>query len=226
MKKHIIAFLICSVFAEASAQNYTQVFDSVFQLTPQFGNKNFIESAYTNSTDSSDLYKFGAGLSLNTIGSAYTIKYRISNKCAFQTDLGIKYFVNLVKDEGGTSPVMLVLLDVAQNFLYQHRIAIKGNKIFYFLLGTGVSGGLTPYGPVTWKVGANPLLGLEIVLNKPRLSFQIDLRPGYAALLRTEKAQNSDEHPFMTALTRGIKQYPYHGYEISLNFAVRFYKSK
>lgn len=31
MKKHIIAFLICSVFAGVSAQSYTQAFDSVFQ---------------------------------------------------------------------------------------------------------------------------------------------------------------------------------------------------
>ena len=31
MKKHIITFLICSMFAGASAQSYTQAFDSVFQ---------------------------------------------------------------------------------------------------------------------------------------------------------------------------------------------------
>ena len=31
MKKHIISFLIFSMFAGASAQNYTQAFDSVFQ---------------------------------------------------------------------------------------------------------------------------------------------------------------------------------------------------
>ena len=31
MKKHIITFLIVSAFAGASAQSYTQAFDSVFQ---------------------------------------------------------------------------------------------------------------------------------------------------------------------------------------------------
>ena len=31
MKKHIVTFLIVSAFAGASAQSYTQAFDSVFQ---------------------------------------------------------------------------------------------------------------------------------------------------------------------------------------------------
>ncbi len=179
---------------------------------------------HTFLSDSVGLYKFAAGVSIGLLGSAYTMKYAVSKKCMFQTDLGIKYFLNLVGDEGGISPVILILVEASQNFLYQHTLATKEKSSFYFLLGGGVSGGLTPYGPITWKVGANPLFGLEIVLKKPKMSFQVDLRPGYAALLRTEKAQQSDQHPFITGFTSGIKQYPYHGYDISLNFAVKFYK--
>lgn len=238
MKKHIITFLICSVMAGVSAQNYTQAFDSVFQhvdlshtstgiLYERVLPFETIDETVNNKvkqTDSLEYYKYGLGLSLNVLGSAYTIKYGISKYCVFQTDLGIKYFINFVKDEGVTSPVMLILVEAAQNFLYQRKLAEKGGKSCYFLVGAGFSGGMTPYGPVTWKIGATPLIGMEFVLKKPKLSFQIDIRPGYAALFRTEEAQQAEEHPFITGFTSGIKQYPYHGYDISLNFAIRFCK--
>ena len=177
MKKHFITLLICGMFGYASAQSYSQSYSEVFQhvdlshdsSSARLSQHNLI--GYQMDNDSTGIYKFGVGLSLNTIGSAYTIKYRISNKCAFQTDLGVKYFINLVKGDDGISPVMLILLDVSQNFLYHHRVATKENKSFNFLLGAGVSGGLTPYGPVTWKAGANPLVGLEIVLKKTDIVF-------------------------------------------------------
>lgn len=264
MKRHIITFLIVTAFASASAQSYTQAFDSVFQyvdlshtstgilyervlpfsnlvsyvtniphaadmsdyrqFAKAYDELSRAEAQHTFLSDSVGLYKFALGVSIGLLGSAYTMKYAVSKKCMFQTDLGIKYFMNLVNDDGGISPVLLILVEASQNFLYQHKLATKEKSSFYFLFGGGVSGGLTPYGPVTWKLGANPLFGLEIVLKKPKMSFQVDLRPGYAALLRTEKAQHSDEHPFITGFTSGIKQYPYHGYDISLNFAVGFYK--
>lgn len=220
----LLALSVAPLCAQQSYLNGTQLQYACDSSLARLSQNNLM--GFQTDSDSTGLYKFSAGLSLNTVGGAYTIKYRISNKCAFQTDLGVKYFINLVKDDGGISPVMLILLDVSQNFLYHHLVATKENKNFYCLLGAGVSGGLTPYGPVTWKAGANPLVGLEIVLKKPRLSFQIDLRPGYAALLRSEKAQHTEEHPYITAFTSGIKQYPYHGYDISLNFAVRFYKKE
>lgn len=71
---------------------------------------------------------------------------------------------------------------------------------------------------------------MEFVLKKPKLSFQIDLRAGYCALLKSANAKppvfDDSSLRLMGFYINVPTVYPYHGYDVSLNIAVRFCKIK
>ena len=101
----------------------------------------------------------------------------------------------------------------------------------YYMVGGGASGGITMLRPHLWKVGVYPLVGMEFVLKKPKLSFQIDVRVGYSSLLKSANAKpprtDLDNNPlWLFGYTGAPSSYPYHGYDVSVNFAIRFCKIK
>ena len=179
-------------------------------------------------TDSTGFYKFSAGLCLNTFGGGPSIKYGISKNCVFQTDFSGRLFINKYSPENS---FILYVYELSQNFLYQRQFAEKNGVLYYYLVGAGVSGGVSILRPTLWKLGAYPLFGMEFVLKKPKLSFQIDLRAGYCSLLKSANAKpprtSLDNNPLWLFCYTGMpKEYPYHGSDVSLNFAVRFCKIK
>ena len=99
------------------------------------------------------------------------------------------------------------------------------------MCGGGLSGGVSVFRPYIWKIGTYPFFGLEFALKRQKLSFQIDIRPGYGLLLKSANAkpthiQNETLYFFYKAFFyyNPPEQYPYHGYDISLNFAIKFCK--
>ena len=175
-------------------------------------------------TDSTGFYKFSAGLSLNTFGGGPSITYSISKNCVFQTDFSGRFFINKYSPENS---FVLYVCELSQNFLYQRQFAEKNGVLYYYMVGAGVSGGVSILRPTLWKLGTYPVLGVEFVLKKPKLSFQIGLRAGYCSLLKSANAKpprtSLDNNPLWLFCYTGMPNaYPYHGYDISLNFAVRF----
>lgn len=72
---------------------------------------------------------------------------------------------------------------------------------------------------------------MEFLMKNKKLSFQIDIRPGYGLLLKSANAKPAPDYPLRPTLAllfylNSPDQYPYHGYDISVNFAVRFCKIK
>ena len=175
-------------------------------------------------TDSSGFYKFSAGLNVNVLGGGPSIKYGISKNCVFQTDFSGRFFINNYSPENS---FILYVYELSQNFLYQRQIAEKNGVLYYYMVGAGLSGGVSILRPTLWKLGVYPLFGVEFVLKRPKLSFQIDLRAGYCSLLKSANAKpprtSLDNNPLWLICYTGMPtEYPYHGYDISLNFAVRF----
>mgnify|MGYP003297703996 FL=1 len=181
---------------------------------------------YGNSlpTDSTYFYKYSVGLNISTLGDGISAKYGISKNCVFQTDLAGRFFANRYSKE---KSFLLYVFELSQNFLFQKPFAENNGVICYYMVGGGASGGITMLQPHLWKVGVYPLVGMEFVLKKPKLSFQIDVRAGYSSLLKSAHAQpprtDLDSNPLWLFCYAGVPDsYPYHGYDVSLNFAIRF----
>ena len=209
------------------------LFNSFPQSALSSGDEKVGLCSHPSLADSVGLYKFSAGLSINTFGGGPSIKYGISKNCVFQTDFSGKYFANTrfqKPDVTGFTGFIVYVYEFSQNFLFQHPFTEKNGVIYYYMIGAGVSGGITMFRPTLWKVGTYPLFGMEFVLKKPKLSFQVDIRAGYCALLKSANAKPPvfDNNPLrILGFYLGAPDvYPYHGYDISLNFAVRFCKIK
>lgn len=185
-------------------------------------------------TDSTGFYKFSVGLNVvnGNLGGGPSIKYGISKNCVFQTDFSGIFFINYDLHKPVFEGFVFYVYDISQNFLYQRPFKEKNGVLYYYLVGAGVSGGVSMLRPTLWKLGAYPLFGMEFVLKKPKLSFQIDLRAGYCALLKSANAKppvfDNDYFWMWRLFFYGSVPdvYPYHGYDVSLNFAVRFCKIK
>ena len=183
-------------------------------------------------TDSTGFYKFSVGLNYDGLGGGPSIKYGISKNCVFQTDFSGRFFINYYLHKPVFEGFVFYVYDISQNFLYQRQFKEKNGVLYYYLVGAGVSGGVSMLRPTLWKLGAYPLFGMEFVLKKPKLSFQIDLRAGYCALLKSANAKppvfDNDYFWMWRLFFYGSVPdvYPYHGYDVSLNFAVRFCKIK
>ena len=183
-------------------------------------------------TDSTGFYKFSVGLNVvnGNLGGGPSIKYGISKNCVFQTDFSGIFFINYDLHKPVFEGFVFYVYDISQNFLYQRQFKEKNGVLYYYLVGAGVSGGVSMLRPTLWKLGAYPLFGMEFVLKKPKLSFQIDLRAGYCALLKSANAKPpvfDDSFLRLMGFYFNVPTvYPYHGYDVSLNFAVRFCKIK
>ena len=182
---------------------------------------------HAGNADSPEFYKFSVGLSYCALGGGPTIKYGISKNCVFQTDFTGKYFINYMPSYN----FAIFMNEVSQNFLFQHKFKEKNGVSYYYMIGGGVSGGMSLLRPYIWKIGAYPFFGMEFLMKNKKLSFQIDIRPGYGLLLKSANAKPAPDYPLRPTLAllfylNSPDQYPYHGYDISVNFAVRFCKIK
>ena len=182
------------------------------------------EDEHSRPTDSSYFYKYSIGLNISTLGDGISAKYGISKNCVFQTDLVGRFFANKYSKE---KSFLLYVFELSQNFLFQKPFAENNGVMCYYMVGGGASGGITMLRPHLWKVGVYPLVGMEFVLKKTKLSFQIDVRAGYSSLLKSAHAQpprtDLDSNPLWLFCYAGVPDsYPYHGYDVSLNFAIRF----
>jgi len=219
-----------SVSCLLSAQSYTQIFSDEFQHVTLNGEKvvNFVKHSIR--TDSTDKYTFSAGLNYSFVGGGPSIKYGIAQNCVFQTDLVGKFFINQMSFGNG---FIVYIHEISQNFLYQRKFSEKNDVAYYYMIGGGLSGGVSLFRPLLWKIGTYPFFGVEFALKNKKLSFQIDVRPGYGLLLKSGKAKPSriydDTLQFLYKFLFYVnppEQFPYHGYDISVNFAVRFCKIK
>ena len=205
-------------------------YDNILQSVLLSKGKKVSTSCYLPPADSMEFYKFSAGLNITVLGGGPSIKYGISKNCVFQTDFLSDYFINYTSFASGFA---IYMNEISQNFLFQHKFSEKRGVSYYYMFGGGLSGGVSVFRPYIWKIGTYPFFGLEFALKRQKLSFQIDIRPGYGLLLKSANAkpthiQNETLYFFYKAFFyfNPPEQYPYHGYDISLNFAIRFCKLK
>ena len=205
----------------------------LFNTSPQsalsFGDEKVSVCHQLTLADSVGFYKFSVGLNINTFGGGPSIKYGISKNCVFQTDLASRLFINHTSSDW--SGFVIYMHEISQNFLFQQKFSEKRGVSYYYMCGGGLSGGVSVFRPYIWKIGTYPFFGLEFALKRQKLSFQIDIRPGYGLLLKSANAKPSRDYPLRTFFAMVFymnppEQYPYHGYNISVNFAVRFCKLK
>ena len=219
----LVLLLLCGGIVKGQIR-YDNITNS--ELVPK--GEEISTSNYSPPADSMEFYKFSAGLNVSILGGGPSIKYGISKNCVFQTDLSGGFFVNYTSLSSGFA---IYVNEISQNFLFQHKFSEKNGVSYYYILGGGASGGVSLLRPHLWKIGAYPFIGFEFALKEKHLSFQVDIRPGYGLLLKSANAKPPRDYPLRTFLALVFymnppEQYPYHGYNISLNFAVRFCKFK
>lgn len=202
--------------------------NDVLNIVPPTREKNASTVLPLRGTDSTELYNFSVGLNYCFLGGGPSIKYSISKNCVCQTDFMGNYFINYTSLSNGFA---IFINEISQNFLFQHKFSEKQGATYYYMIGGGVSGGVSLLRPHLWKIGTYPFFGFEFLLKEKKLSFQIDIRPGYGLLLKSEKARPPRDYSLRSFFALAFylnppEQYPYHGYDISINFAVRFCKFK
>ena len=222
----LIVLGLCSITPAQKEDKIIQHQDTMCYEKGDFSQKNYDINCY--STDSTNFYKYSVGLCITSLGGGPSIKYGVSKNCVFQTDFTGRFFINKYTKE---ESFLLYVFDVSQSFLFQRMFAEKKGVIYYYMFGGGVSGGVSMLRPHLWKIGTYPFFGMEFVLKKPKLSFQIDIRAGYCSLLKSINAKpphtDLTNNPLWLFCYTGVpKEFPYHGYDISVNFAVRFCKIK
>lgn len=228
IKKYgLVGLIILGLNALAPAQKESK--DAHYQdLNPYENEESLQNSSDGNSrlTDSTCFYKYSIGLIISPLGGGPSVKYGISENCIFQTDFSGRLYSNRYSKE---KSFLLYVFDISQSFLFQKQFAEKKGVAYFYMVGGGISGGVSMLRPILWKLGAHPVLGVEFVLKRPKLSFQIDFRAGYCSLLKSANAKpprtSLDNNPLWLFCYTGMPNAdPYHGYDISVNFSVRFCK--
>lgn len=152
-----------------------------------------------------------------------TYKYQHSQHFSLETDINSKILITGRLLSEKANHIVLGMVELSENFLYQHPFAKKNNISYQYIFGGGVSGAIQPISPIIWKIGVNAFAGIEFVLLEQPISFQVDVRPGYGLLLRFAKTVEEQRH-YLDLLTPGLNHNPQSCFDWALNFSIRFHK--
>ena len=237
MKKHIITFLICSVMAGVSAQNYTQAFDSVFQhvdfshttmgllyerddpfeCTLQYSSlRKQSHSSDADKADSVNSHSIGINVGwLNGI----SLKFHLNNKVYLQTDLGLSYSANplyFIHDVFG--PLLYLGYGGQVCVLYESSFPMKSNVFWITGAGMSLFKSIDSYpDSPAFKSGINAVLGIEWKFKIP-LSIRLDTRQGYGVLFA----------PVRNPRTKSVSSvdYPWHYFDYAFVLALYYHFGK
>ena len=220
MKKQIIIFLIFSVFACASAQNYSQAFDSVFQHVDlshtSTGILNEIEFPYEFTAQHSSLVKqtlsndanIDDSINNHSIGinvgwlNGVSLKFHLKKNVYLQTDLGLSYSANplyFIHDVFG--PFLYLGYGGQVCVLYESSFPTSSNVSWITGAGMSLFKSIDSYpDSPAFKSGISAVMGIEWKFKIP-LSIRLDTRQGYGVLfapVRNPKTKNvsSVDHPW------------------------------
>lgn len=236
MKKHIITFLIVSAFTSASAQSYTQVFDTIFQhvgfshtstgilyerarpvkrLT-QLDFRKLNTDKEKSDTSGLFNYQYSIGVCVGAWFNGISLKSNLAHNLYLQSDFGLGIDIRKsIVPEGCDIGFKI-------NLLYENRILNRTNT--YWLVGGGIVGGIVPHDAgkkeVSLKGGVQAILGIEYIFDSIPMSLQIDTREGYG-IIYSAKGTNPSNRIGMISNNN-----PYHFFDYSFVFSLRFHFNK
>jgi hypothetical protein len=152
-----------------------------------------------------------------------TYKYSSSQHFSLETDLNPKILITGRLLSEKANHIIMYMIELSENFLYQQSFAEKNNISYQYLFGGGINGAIQPFSPVVWKFGANAFAGIEFIFQDRPISLQVDIRPGYGLLLRSPKTIEAQHH-YLDLLTPGLQQNPQSCFDWAINFSIRFHK--
>jgi len=146
-----------------------------------------------------------------------SFKTFLTNNVAFQTDILFRAIFTSGVTKEGSEGVLYFLLETATNIMYQKKFKDKKTYELFWLIGGGISLGyqFQGYG----KFGANAMIGFELCAKKIPLTFQMDLRPGYAMLFNLDG--NPIEIPWIFGY-RYIHKNPWSHFDWLIAFTLRY----
>ncbi|MDR2084544.1 MAG: hypothetical protein LBP67_06080 [Bacteroidales bacterium] len=141
---------------------------------------------FTQETVAQYPYKssIGGSMFVNVIGP--TFKCFFSDNIAFQSDIYWKVIVSPYKANDNWDPAIQPVVEADANLMYQKRLKYLHNAELFYFVGGGINGG---YSGCT-KLGINTIFGLEFVSLRKPIAFQLDLRPGYGILIKSNDNDN------------------------------------
>ena len=176
------------------------------------------------SNEATPAYKHSVGL-INgfSLLPGVTYKHCPSQQFSMETDLNPKTLITGRLLSEKANHIVLIMVELSENFLYQHSFAQKNNISYQYVFGGGVSGAMQPFSPLVWKIGVNAFAGFEFVFLDRPISLQVDFRPGYGLLLRSAKTLEEQRH-YLDFLSPGLNHNPQSCFDWAINFAIRFHK--
>jgi len=177
----ILLFIILPITLKAQKE-YTQMIDSIFQHVSRVDATTGIFCAPSSEEEKKIQapYKHSIGGMVHAIAAGPSYKTFFAKNFAFQTDIFIKALFTGGVTKERYEEVLYFLLETSTNFMYQKKIKDYRKYELFWFMGGGVSFGYEFHG--YGKFGTNAMIGLELCSKKIPLTFQMDLRPGYAML--------------------------------------------
>ena len=240
MKKHIITFLVLSIFAGASAQSHTQAFDSVFAHVSKVDATTGILYERVLPDEHLTRYPFlttsvqtinketrGASDKKNSVGiSAFcsfvgvSLKFNLRNNLYFQTDIGGDAYLNFLFIP--RSPTLGADFGTQFYILYEDKFPKRTNT--YWIVGGGLNLAGVPHIPyskqISFKSGAKVLLGIEYMPENTSISIQIDTRMGYGIMYSTKGVKPWERNGYLP------NDNPYSFFDYGFVFTLRFHFGK
>lgn len=184
MKKLIIILaIVISATTIIAQEQFTQMIDSIFQFVNKDDAKTGIlyEHNREHEIKVQAPYKHSVGGMVHIFAVGPSYKTFFAKNFAFQTDVFFKLLFTRTTDDVMWEPCAVYgSFQINSNFIYQKKMKTCSVYDLFFLIGGGGSLGITPI-QGNGKVGANAILGVEIVFNFP-LAIQFDIRPGYGTM--------------------------------------------
>ena len=240
MKKHVFTLLVVCIFTGISAQNYTQVFDSVLQpvdlsntssgllyeWVPQsvnltqhpFSTITYQTNSENSSNDSTPKNSIGISALCSFVG--ISLKYNLKRNLYLQTDIGGNAYINFLFIPH--SPTLGADFGAQIYLLYEDLFPKRTNT--YWIVGGGLNFAGVPHIPyskqVSLKGGAKVILGIEFIPEKTPISIQIDTRLGYGIMYSTKGVRPWERNSYLPG------DNPYHFFDYGFVFSLRFHFSK
>ncbi len=236
MKKHLITLLVISVFTTASAQSYTQAFDSVFRhvdlshtstgilserdLPPEDlpTNCSWVNNKVVSKTDTADTqyYKHSVGVCAGIWFDGLSLKFNILREIHLQVDFGLGIDIHKSIIPEGCD------IGLKVNMLFEDKFPNRSNT--YWIAGGGVVGGIVPHDAgkreVSLKSGVQAILGIEYFFNAIPMSIQTDTRLGYGNIYSADGVNPGNRIGLISSNN------PYHYFDYGFVFSVRYHFGK
>lgn len=142
IKKYgLVGLIILGLNALAPAQKESK--DAHYQDVNPYENEESLQNSSDGNsrlTDSTCFYKYSIGLIISPLGGGPSVKYGISENCIFQTDFSGRLYSNRYSKE---KSFLLYVFDISQSFLFQKQFAEKKGVAYFYMVGGGISGGVS-----------------------------------------------------------------------------------